>query len=90
MTTPACGVSCRRSAKRPAGIAAAVADGGADVAALESAKDKYSLANWYVKEQQGNLFDPVDGAQIAHNPDALRQCLERADVLIDEGVELLA
>lgn len=71
-------------------IAAAVADGGADAAALESAKDKYSLANWYVKEQQGNLFDPVDGAQIAHNPEVLRQCLERADVLIDEGVELLA
>jgi len=72
------------------GILAAVNNGGVDADDLEAAKDKYSLANWYVKEQQGNLFDPVDGAQIAHNPEVLRQCLERADALIDEGMELLA
>lgn len=72
------------------GILAAVNNGGVDADDLEAAKDKYSLANWYVKEQQGNLFDPVDGAQIAHNPEVLRQCLERADALVDEGMELLA
>lgn len=72
------------------GILAAVNGGGVDADDLEAAKDKYSLANWYVKEQQGNLFDPVDGAQIAHNPETLRQCLERADALIDEGMALLA
>ena len=72
------------------GILAAVSNGSVDAADLEAAKDKYSLTNWYVKEQQGNLFDPVDGAQIAHNPDVLRQCLEKADVLIDEGMALLA
>lgn len=71
-------------------IAAAVSDGTIDQANLETAKERYSLANWYVKEQQGNLFDPVDGAQIAHNPSLLRQCLEKADVLIDEGMDLLA
>ena len=71
-------------------ILEAVNNGGVDEADLEAAKDKYSLANWYVKEQQGNLFDAPDGAQIAHNPDALRQCLEKADVLIDEGMKLLA
>lgn len=65
-------------------------DGSVEAADLEKAKDNYSLANWYVAEEQGNLFDPVDGAQLPHNPELLRQCLERADVLIDEGVELLA
>ena len=71
------------------GILAAVENGGVDSADLEAAKDKYSLANWYVKEQQGNLFDPVDGAQIAHNPAVLKQCLEKADALADEGLALL-
>lgn len=71
-------------------IVAAGKDGSVEAADLEKAKDNYSLANWYVAEEQGNLFDPVDGAQLPHNPELLRQCLERADVLIDEGVELLA
>lgn len=71
-------------------IVAAGENGSVGAADLEKAKDNYSLANWYVAEEQGNLFDPVDGAQLPHNPDLLRQCLERADALVDEGMELLA
>lgn len=71
-------------------ILAAVNDGSVADDALEQAKDKYSLANWYTKEQQQNLIDPIDGAQIAHDPDEVKQLLERADVLVEEGMALLA
>lgn len=70
-------------------ILAAIESGSADGDALEQAKEKYSLAYWFVYEQQGNLNDPVDGAQIAHNPTLLRNLLERADALADEGLGLV-
>ena len=71
-------------------ILSAVQDGSMDETALEQARDKYSIANWYVKEQQQNLGDPIDGAQIAHNPDQMRSMLERANVLVEEGLALFA
>lgn len=71
-------------------ILAAEQDGAFDVDMLDMAKENYSLAYWFVKEQQQNLCDPVDGAQIAHNPDQMRSMLERANVLIEEGMELLS
>ena len=57
---------------------------------LEAAKEAYSLAYWYVMEQQQNLCDPADGAQIAHDPDEMRSMLERANALVEEGMGLLA
>ena len=71
-------------------VLAAVQSGTVDEAALEQAREKYSVANWYVKEQQQNLLDPVDGAQIAHDPSEMRSMLERAGVLAEEGLALLA
>lgn len=71
------------------GILAAMESGSVDEATLEQAKEAYSMAYWYVKQQQGNLIDPIDGAQIAHNPDLLRSALERADVSVQEGLALL-
>lgn len=67
-----------------------VQSGSIDGDALEQAKEKYSLAKWYVSEQQQNLIDPAEGTQIAHNPDLMRNLLERANVLVEEGEALLA
>lgn len=70
-------------------IAARVQDGTVDEGALQEAKDAYSFAYFLVKEQQQNLNDPVDGAQIAHDPAQMRSMLERASVLVEEGVGLI-
>lgn len=71
-------------------IVAAVENDNVDEASLQKAKDNYSLADWYLWEQMGNVNDPIDGAQIAHNPTYLPSLLEKANVLIEEGMELLA
>lgn len=68
----------------------AVERGSVDEDALQQAKDGYSFARFLVKEQQMNLNDPVDGAQIAHDPDQMRSMLERASALVEEGSALLA
>lgn len=68
-------------------IANAVQDGTVDDATLQQAKDDYSFARFLVKGQQQNLNDPVDGAQIAHNPDQMRSMLERANALVEEGMD---
>ena len=71
-------------------VLGAVESGDMDEDALQEAKDAWSLAQWFVWEQQGNLYDPADGAQIAHDPDELRQLLERADALADDAIALFA
>lgn len=70
-------------------IAARIQDGSVSEDVLQQAKDQYSFANFLVKEQQQNLNDPVDGAQIAHDPDQMRSMLERANALAEESIQLL-
>lgn len=61
-----------------------------DADVLMTAKSNYELAYFLDKEQQQNLFDPADGAQISHNPQLMEQMLERADALLSSSIEALA
>ena len=70
-------------------ILEAVQSGEADEADLETAKENYQLAYWYAKEQQQNICDAPDGAQIAHNPQLMRTMLEQAGKLCEDGITLL-
>lgn len=57
---------------------------------LAQAREDYSRAYYYVAIQQGNRFDPADGAEIAHDPDEFHQLLERADTLCKDAIEALS
>lgn len=71
-------------------ILAAVENGGVDEDALQQAKDAYSMAFWLISQQQQNLCDPADGAQIAHDPVEMRTMLERANALVEDAKALFA
>ena len=64
-------------------------NGADDPDTLQQAKDDYSLAYYLVKEQQQNIGDAPDGAQIAHDPAQMRQMLNRASALAEDGLALL-
>ena len=70
-------------------ILEAVQSGDVDEATLEAAKENYQIAYWYVKEQQQNICDAPDGAQIAHNPQLMRTMLEQAGKLCEDGISML-
>lgn len=67
----------------------AVQSGDADEDVLQQAKDDYSYAYYLIKEQQQNIGDAPDGAEIAHNPQLMQSMVKQADALALEGIELL-
>ncbi|WP_302223524.1 ammonia-forming cytochrome c nitrite reductase subunit c552 [uncultured Adlercreutzia sp.] len=70
------------------GLIVAAKDGGADEAALEQAKENFTKATWFVRYADGGGDFP--GMKIAHNPKGEIDYVERASVLMDEGIALLS
>ncbi len=68
-------------------IAAATANGGVDEDVLQTARDTYTRATWYVRYADGG--SEVQGQKVAHNPDAIRDYIERATVMMDEIIASL-
>ncbi|WP_302962535.1 ammonia-forming cytochrome c nitrite reductase subunit c552 [uncultured Adlercreutzia sp.] len=69
-------------------IVAAKASGSADEAALTQASDNFTKAAWFVRYADGGGDFP--GMKIAHNPESEIDYVERAVVLVDEGIALLS
>lgn len=69
-------------------IADATANGGVDEDVLQTARDTYTRATWYVRYADGG--SEIKGQKVAHNPDAIKDYIERASVMMDEVIASLA
>ena len=69
-------------------IVAANANAGADKEALDQAKELYTKATWYVRYADGG--GDTKGQKIAHNPGGELDYVQRAVVMVEEGIGLLS
>ena len=68
-------------------IAQATAEGGVDENVLQEARDTYTRATWYVRYADGG--SEIKGQKVAHNPDMIKDYIERATVMMDDILAML-
>lgn len=69
-------------------IADATANGNADEDVLQDARDTYTRATWYVRYADGG--SEIQGQKVAHNPDAIKDYIERATSMMDDVLDQLS